>query len=181
MTVVLFHQAVMLAATGDVRAPTGFVALLLAMHDHGYTLTAVIFCLLLVALGHLAYRSTRYPSILSTLLIVSLIVATGTRLLWPDLPTVFQTILAPAAVAGLWLVASLVIRGGIRVPANNVAPTALSWGETDGPQSGGSHSRSIWLQRTISPGSTCETRPALACRSRRRRRQCCATQPDRRL
>lgn len=47
------------------------MALLLAMHDHGYTLAAVVFCLLLVALGHLAYHSTRYPRTLSTFLIVS--------------------------------------------------------------------------------------------------------------
>lgn len=49
------------------------MALLLAMHDHGYTLAAVVFCLLLVALGHLAYHSTRYPRTLSTFLIVSFI------------------------------------------------------------------------------------------------------------
>ena len=63
----LFHQAVMLtaagplSATGGVRNSGGLVALLLDMHDHGYTLAAVVFCLWLVALGHLAYQSTRYP------------------------------------------------------------------------------------------------------------------------
>ena len=117
----LFHQAAVLGATGDVPAPSGFVALLLAMHDHGYTLAAVVFCLVLVTLGHLAYRSTRYPRVLSTFLIVSLIVATVAKSLWPDLPTVIQTILAPPPVADLWLVAYLVIRGGIREPANDAA------------------------------------------------------------
>ena len=128
----LFHQAVLLAATGPLSATGGardsggLVALLLDMHDHGYTLAAVVFCLWLVALGHLAYQSTRYPGVLSILLIVSLIVATVTRFLWPDLPTVVQTILAPPAVADLWLIAYLVTKGGIRVPANNVVPTAIS-------------------------------------------------------
>jgi hypothetical protein len=49
-----------------------------------------------------------------------LITATAVRLLWPGLPTVVHSILAPPAVADLWLVAYLVAKGGIRVPANNV-------------------------------------------------------------
>lgn len=61
-----------------------------------------------------------------SILRVSLIVTTVTRFVWPDLPTVVQTILAPPAVADLWLIAYLMTKGGIRVPANNVVPTALS-------------------------------------------------------
>lgn len=101
MVNLLFHQAAMLAATGRLstalgaQKPGGLVALLVGMHDHGYTVAAVALCLWLVAVGHLAYQSARYPAALSILLTVSLITATAVRLLWPGLPTVVHSILAP--------------------------------------------------------------------------------------
>jgi hypothetical protein len=58
------------------------------MHDHGHTLAAVVFCLWLVALGHLAYQSSRHSRGMRTLLILTLILSAAARFVWPGLPTV---------------------------------------------------------------------------------------------
>jgi hypothetical protein len=115
-----FHHAALLVATGPGTATGGpprsggLVVLLLDLHDRGYTITGALFASGLLALGHLAYRSSLFPRVLSTLLIVSLIVSWLVGLGWPGLPTIVHTVLAPHPVADLWLVAYLVTQG---VPA----------------------------------------------------------------
>lgn len=53
------HHATQLV-TGE-RTSEGLVVLLLDLHDHGYSFTGVCFGLWLLALGHLAYRSSVFP------------------------------------------------------------------------------------------------------------------------
>jgi hypothetical protein len=102
-----FHHAALLFAAGPgstavgAQNSDGLVVLLLGMHDHGYTITGAFFGLWLLALGHLAYQSSLFPRVLSTLLIVSLILGWLVGFGWPGLPTVVHTILAPAVVADL--------------------------------------------------------------------------------
>jgi len=124
------HHAALLGATGSTavgsQSSDGLVALLLDMHDHGYTITGACFGLWLLALGHLAYHSSLFPRALSTLLIASLIVSWLVGFAWPGLPPVVHATLAPAVVADLWLVAYLVTKG---VPARRPdqrAPAAVS-------------------------------------------------------
>jgi hypothetical protein len=69
----LFHQAAMLVVTGDGSHPEGSWPSSWPCTTTDTRSPAVVFCLLLVALGHLAYHSTRYPRTLSTFLIVSFI------------------------------------------------------------------------------------------------------------
>lgn len=102
------------------------MVLLLGMHDHGYTITGAFFGLWLLALGHLAYQSSLFPRVLSTLLIVSLILGWLVGFGWPGLPTVVHTILAPAVVADLWLVAYLVTKGVPAPMPDRRAPAAVS-------------------------------------------------------
>jgi Domain of unknown function (DUF4386) len=115
-----------LSGTGGPRSSGGLVALLLNMHGQGYAIAAIVICLWLVALAHLAYRSARFPIAVSVVLTVSLIAATVVRFAWPGLPTVVHAALAPPAVVDLWLIAYLVIKGRIRVPANSVRPAAAA-------------------------------------------------------
>ena len=83
------------------------------MHDHGYTITGVFFGLWLLALGYLAYQSSRIPRVLSTLLTISLILDTLLGLLWPDLPALIHTLIAPPPAADLWLIFFMVAKGGL--------------------------------------------------------------------
>lgn len=126
------HHAALLVATGPgstvvgAQSSDGLVVLLLDLHDHGYTITGALFGLWLLALGYLAYQSSLFPRVLSTLLIVSLIVGALVGFGWPGLPTVVHAILAPPPVADLWLVAYLVTKG---VPArrpDRLAPAVVS-------------------------------------------------------
>jgi hypothetical protein len=89
----------------------GLVARLLDMHDHGYTITGAFFGLWLLALGYLAYQSSRIPPVLSALLTISLILDTLLGLLWPDPPAVIHTLIAPPPVADLWLILYMVAKG----------------------------------------------------------------------
>jgi hypothetical protein len=91
----------------------GLVARLLNMHDHGYTIAGIFFGLCLLLLGYLAYRSSRIPRVLSTLLTISLILDMLLGLLWPDLPAVIHTLIAPPPVADLWLIFFMVATGGL--------------------------------------------------------------------
>ncbi len=102
------------------------MVLLLDMHDHGYTLTGALFGMWLLALGHLAYQSSLFPRVLSTLLIVSLIVGWLVGVGWPGLPTVVHTTLAPPPVADLWLVAYLVTKGAPVARPDRLAPAVVS-------------------------------------------------------
>ena len=128
----LFHYAALLVAADSAshafgaQRSGGLVSLVLAMHDHGYTIAGVVLGLCLVPLGYLAYRSSRLPRVLGNLLIVSLVVATLVGFGWPDLPGVVHTIIAPPPVADLWLVLYLVTKGG-RVPRpERLAPAAVN-------------------------------------------------------
>jgi hypothetical protein len=112
----LFHHAALLVTTGP-----GSTA-----DDHGYTITGAFFGLWLLALGYLAYQSSLFPRVLSTLLIVSLIVGALVGFGWPGLPTVVHTILAPPPVADLWLVAYLVTKGVPAPRPDRLAPAAVS-------------------------------------------------------
>lgn len=102
-----FHHALGAQTSG------GLVARLLNMHDHGYTITGVFFGLCLLALGYLAYQSSRIPRVLSTLLTISLILDTLLGLLWPDRPALIHTLIAPPPVADLWLILFMVAKGGL--------------------------------------------------------------------
>ncbi len=102
-----FHQALGAQTSG------GLVERLLDMHDHGYTIAGVFFGLCLLPLGYLAYQSSRIPRVLSTLLAISLILDTLLGLLWPDLPALIHTLVAPPPVADLWLILLMVAKGGL--------------------------------------------------------------------
>ena len=127
-----FHHAALLVATGSGSTAVGshrsdgLVVLLLDMHDHGCTLTGALFGMWLLALGHLAYQSSLFPRVLSTLLIVSLIVGWLVGVGWPGLPTVVHTTLAPPPVADLWLVAYLVTKGAPVPRPDRLAPAVVS-------------------------------------------------------
>jgi hypothetical protein len=102
-----FHHALGAHPSG------GLVERLLTMHDHGYTIAGIFFGLCLLPLGYLAYQSSRIPRVLSTLLTISLILDTLIRLLWPDLPALIHTLIAPPPVADLWLTLYMVAKGGL--------------------------------------------------------------------
>src|SRR3954471_17993964 len=102
-----FHHAL------GARTSGGLVARLLNMHGHGYTITGAFFGLWLLALGYLAYQSSRIPRVLSTLLTISLILDALLGLLWPDRPAVIHTLIAPPPVADLWLTLYMVAKGGL--------------------------------------------------------------------
>ena len=102
-----FHHALGAHPSG------GLVERLLTMHDHGYTIAGIFFGLCLLPLGSVAYRSSRIPRVLSTLLTISLILDTLIRLLWPDLPALIHTLIAPPPVADLWLTLYMVTKGGL--------------------------------------------------------------------
>ncbi len=97
----------------DAHPSGGLVERLLSMHDHGYTIAGISFGLCLLPLGHLAYRSSRIPRVLSTLLTISLVLDALIRLLRPDLPALIHTLIAPPPVADLWLTLYLVAKGGL--------------------------------------------------------------------
>jgi hypothetical protein len=115
----LFHLAGLLGEADSSRSALGartsggLVERLLNMHDHGYTIAGVFFGLCLLPLGYLAYRSSRIPRVLSTLLTISLILDMLLGLLWPDLPALIHTIIAPPPVADLWLILYMVAKGGL--------------------------------------------------------------------
>src|SRR4051794_36313429 len=102
-----FHHAL------GARTSGGLVARLLNMHDHGYTIAGIFFGLWLLALGYLAYQSSRIPRVLSTLLTISLILDALLGLLWPDRPALIHTLIAPPPVADLWLTLFMVAKGGL--------------------------------------------------------------------
>jgi Domain of unknown function (DUF4386) len=93
------------------RHSGGLVARLLDMHDHGYTITGVFFGLWLLALGYLAYRSSRIPPVLNALLTIGWILDTLLGLLRPDLPAAIHTLIAPPSFADLWLTLYMVTKG----------------------------------------------------------------------
>ncbi len=118
----LFHHAAQLVAPDpshnafDAPHSDGLVSLLLDMHDHGYTITGLAFGLCLLPLGYLAYRSSLFPRVVGTVLVVSLIVSALVGGLWPDLPTVAHRVVAPPPVADLWMILYLVAKGGTPAP-----------------------------------------------------------------
>jgi hypothetical protein len=118
-----FHHALGAQTSG------GLVARLLNMHDHGYTITGVFFGLWLLALGYLAYQSSRIPPVLSTLLTISLILDTLLGLLWPDLPAAIHTLIAPPPAADLWLILYMVAKG---VPRRSKPATRSRRGPDNG-------------------------------------------------
>lgn len=97
----LFHHAALLVAPDpshnalDAPNSNGLISLLLEMHDHGYTITGLAFGLCLLPLGYLAYKSSLFPRVVGTVLVVSLIVTALVGFLWPDLPTVAHRVIAP--------------------------------------------------------------------------------------
>ncbi len=115
----LFHLAALLGEADPLhdalsaRTSGGLVERLLDMHDHGYTIAGIFFGLCLIPLGYLAYQSSRIPRVLSTLLTISLILDTLLGLLWPDLPALIHTLIAPPPVADLWLILFMVAKGGL--------------------------------------------------------------------
>ncbi len=115
----LFHLAALLGEADPLhdalsaRTSGGLVERLLDMHDHGYTIAGIFFGLCLIPLGYLAYQSSRIPRVLSTLLTISLILDTLLGLLWPDLPALVHTLIAPPPVADLWLILFMVAKGGL--------------------------------------------------------------------
>ena len=102
----------------------GLVERLLDMHDHGYTIAGISFGLCLLPLGYVAYRSSRVPRVLNSLLTLNLVLDVLVRLLWPDLPALVHTLIAPPPVADLWLTLYMVAKGGLgpRPARTAVAP-----------------------------------------------------------
>ena len=113
-----FHHALGAHPSG------GLVERLLDMHDHGYTIAGISFGLCLLPVGYLAYRSSRVPRMLNSLLTLNLVLDVLVRLLWPDLPALVHTLIAPPPVADLWLTLYMVAKGGLgpRPARTAVAP-----------------------------------------------------------
>jgi hypothetical protein len=122
-----FHHAL------GARTSGGLVARLLNMHDHGYTITGAFFGLWLLALGYLAYQSSQIPPVLNTLLTISWILDALLGLLWPDLPAVIHTIIAPPSFADLWLILYMVTKG---VPRRSKPAARPRRGPDDGQRRG---------------------------------------------
>jgi hypothetical protein len=119
----LLNQYTALAlATGEEYA-SGFGAagadtlagLFADMHAAGYLIAQVFFGLWLLPLGYLAYRSGYFPKVLGVLLAVGCfgyLVDTFTSLLAPGIADRIEWIVVtPAAVAELWFVAYLLVKG----------------------------------------------------------------------
>jgi Domain of unknown function (DUF4386) len=113
-----FHHALGAHPSG------GLVERLLGMHDHGYTIAGISFGLCLLPLGYLAHQSSRVPRVLNSLLTINVVLDVLIRLLWPDLPALVHTLIAPPPVADLWLTLYMVAKGGLgpRLAQTAVAP-----------------------------------------------------------
>jgi Domain of unknown function (DUF4386) len=117
-------------ATGDhyasVFGPAGsdaLAGLFADMHAGGYLIAQMFFGLWLVPLGYLVYRSGSFPKALGVLLAlgaVGYLVDLFAHFLGPDVAESIEAfVVAPAAVAELWFVAYLLVRG-VRAPEPKV-------------------------------------------------------------
>ena len=118
----VFQFAALLVATdGAYVAAFGaaganaLVLLLLDIQHYGYLIAQIFFGLWLVPLGYLAYRSGMFPKALGVLLIVggfSYLVDMLALFLIPDFgPTVSSFAVIAPAIAELWMVGYLLVKG----------------------------------------------------------------------
>ena len=102
------------AAFGPAGA-NALVLLLLDIQHYGYLIAQIFFGLWLVPLGYLAYRSRMFPKALGVLLIVggvSYVVDMLGLFLIPEFgETISAFVVIPPAVAELWMVGYLLVKG----------------------------------------------------------------------
>ena len=122
----VFQFAALLVATNGAyvaafgaAGASALVLLLLDIQHYGYLIAQIFFGLWLVPLGYLAYRSGMFPRALGVLLVVggfSYVVDMLSLFLVPELgEVVSEFVLIPSAVAELWMVAYLLVKG-VRLP-----------------------------------------------------------------
>lgn len=118
----VFQFAALLVATdGSYVAAFGaagasaLVLLLLDIQHYGYLIAQIFFGLWLVPLGYLAYRSGMFPRALGVLLIVggvAFLVDMLALFLFPEFGEAISAfVLIPPAVAELWMVGYLLVKG----------------------------------------------------------------------
>jgi hypothetical protein len=135
----VFQFAAMLVATeGAYVAAFGaaganaLVLLLLDIQHYGYLIAQIFFGLWLVPLGYLAFRSQMFPNALGVLLIVggfSYLVDMLALFLIPDVgETISAVAVIPPAIAELWMVAYLLVKG-VRVQRHGEGSPAAVRGQ----------------------------------------------------
>lgn len=118
----VFQFAALLVATDGayvaafgVAGANALVLLLLDIQHYGYLIAQIFFGLWLVPLGYLAYRSALFPRALGALLIVggvSFVVDMLALFLIPEFgETISSFVVIPPAIAELWMVAYLLVKG----------------------------------------------------------------------
>ena len=118
----VFQFAAVLVATGEpyvaAFGATGSAALVLLLLDiqhYGYLIAQIFFGLWLVPLGYLAYKSGMFPRALGVVLIVggfAYLVDMVALFLVPAFgETISAFVLIPSAVAELWMVGYLLVKG----------------------------------------------------------------------
>jgi hypothetical protein len=120
--VLIFQFAALMVATDPTYAAAlglggsdALVLLLLEMRTHGFLVAQVFFGLWLLPLGYLAYKSGNFPRPLGILLVAgcfSYLAQLLIQFLVPGTPeSVASLVVLPAAVAELWMVGYLLIKG----------------------------------------------------------------------
>jgi hypothetical protein len=110
----LYQFAALKVAT-DRTGSDALVQLLMDLNHYGFLIAQIFFGLWLVPLGYLAYRSGMFPRPLGVILIVggcAYLVDFLMRFLVPSLgDTVGSIVTAPSAIAELWMVGYLLVKG----------------------------------------------------------------------
>jgi len=133
----VFQFAALLVATdGSYVAAFGaagsnaLVLLLLDIQHYGYLIAEIFFGLWLVPLGYLAYKSGMFPKALGVLLIVGGVCYLVDMLALFLIPEFGETISAfvviPPAIAELWMVGYLLVKGVGSSPPTDRAPVAAA-------------------------------------------------------
>ena len=118
----VFQFSAVLVATGEpyvaafgAAGSAGLVLLLLDIQHYGYLIAQIFFGLWLVPLGYLAYKSGMFPRALGVLLIVGgfsyLVDMVGLFLVPAFGETLSAVVVIPPAVAELWMVGYLLVKG----------------------------------------------------------------------
>lgn len=126
----VFQFAALLVATNgsytaafDTAGSQALVLLLLDMHHYGFLMAQIFFGLWLVPLGYLTYKSGLFPKALGAVLIVggiAYLVDMLATFLVPDVGTQIHGILAVSAIAEIWTLGYLLVKG-VRVPAQGAS------------------------------------------------------------
>jgi hypothetical protein len=132
----VFQFAALLVATNGAyvaafgaAGASALVLLLLDIQHYGYLIAQIFFGLWLVPLGYLAYKSAMFPRALGVLLVVggiSYVVDMLALFLVPEFgEAISAVVVIPPAVAELWMVTYLLVKGVRRPREEGHSPVAV--------------------------------------------------------